>query len=403
MSRKTLVLQTTLCAAAIGGAFIAGRATTPAPQNSPAPASDRAVLALQASSPLGVKTSAVPSATGSAGDSTATRHLASPTPEQASARIKAIFENEDPVALMSDFLAFLKTLDTNEARTAALGSLMENFNPRERARELNMLMSSWADADPLAALTSVKDNKDWTGTMAAGTVLSKWAKTDPSQALAWATENGKAANATDTGNYYLVSVLDTLAKIDLDRAAVLAQTSMNRSRARGDIMERLLDQFIGQRSPAAAQAWATSLPPGPFRDGTITRLASKLASTDAPGAAAWASTLPESESKPAAMAEVVQRWSREQPNEAGAWLNQFPPSPATDAPRETFAMQVQKTDPEAAIAWASTITDVNRRERATRDLVRSWIQREPDQARAWVDANNVSEGIKRRYGTKPNG
>ncbi len=168
-------------------------------------------------------------------------------------------------------------------------------------------------------------------------------------------------------------------------------------------MERLLDQFLAQRSPEATQTWATSLEPGPFREGAISRLAARLASKDGASAAAWASTLPDSENKPQVLAEVVERWSRSQPNETGAWLNQFPPSAATDAPRETFAMQVQKTDPEAAIAWASTITDTNRRERATRDLVRSWIQREPDLARQWVDQNNVSESIKRRYGTRPNG
>jgi hypothetical protein len=66
-------------------------------------------------------------------------------------------------------------------------------------------------------------------------------------------------------------------------------------------------------------------------------------------------------------------------------------------------MQVQKKDPEAAIAWAGTITDEGRRERATSEVVKSWAEREPDLARQWVDSNNVSERIKRRYGTKPNG
>ena len=405
MSRKSLLLQSALYATALGGAFLAGRASivsTTEPGEAPA---GKPTLNLAASSPPGAKTTGFGAGSTKArptGDAGALNRMPSPTPEQASARLKTIFENEDPVARMTDFLAFLNTLDTNEARSAALATVMENFNPRERARELNMLMSQWASVDPVAALTSVKDNKDWTGHMAASTVLSKWVGTNPDAAIAWATENGKEANETEGGNQYMVGVLAGLAKTDLDRAATLAQT-MNRSRARGDAMERVLDQYLTQRTPEATQTWAASLEQSPFKDGVLSRLAGRLASKDAPSAAAWVSSLPETENKPQVFAEVVERWSRDQPNQAGAWLNQFAPSTATDAPRETFAWQVQKKDPEAAIAWASTITDEKRRESATRGLIKSWFEREPDAARQWVDASDQPQRIKQRFGTKPNG
>ena len=403
MSRKSLFLQSALCASALGGAFLAGRATVSTPVTAAPASTSNPVVNWSANSPAGMANAAKSWNPVPAGGATALGRKVSPNPEQARARLKTIFENEDPVTRMTDFLAFLKTLDSNESRAAALGTLMENFNPRERARELNMLMSDWAGDDPVAALTSVKDNKDWTGNMAASTVLSKWVQTNPDAAIAWAVENGKDANDTENGNFYMVGLLGTLAKTDLDRAVQLAQTGMNRSRARGEVMERVLDQFLAQRSPEAAQAWAGSLGQTPFKDGVLSRLASRLADKDAPAAAAWATTLPDNENKSRVLAEVVQRWSREQPNEAGAWLNQFPASTATDDPRETFAMQVQKKDPEAAIAWAGTITDEKRRERATSEVVKSWAEREPDLARQWVDSNNVSERIKQRYGTKPNG
>lgn len=405
MTRKSLILQTALCATALSAAFMAGRATVYSKaSDSQAAGAATKVVNLASPSPLGRKTGSPSSNAGTGGDRPATAGvMGSATPEQASARLKAIFENQDPVSRMVDFLAFLKTLDSNDSRNAALATMMENFNPRESARELRMLMSEWADADPNAALASIKDNKDWTGYMAASTVLSKWAATNPEGALAWATENGKEANATEDGNYYMVSLLGTIAKTDLDRAAQLAQTSMNRSRARGEVMEQLLNQFLKQRSPEATQTWASSLAAGPFKDGVLSRLAGTLAAKDAPSTAAWVSTLPEDETKPRVMSQVVESWSRENPNEAGAWLNQFPRSAATDAPRETFAMNVLRKDPEAAFAWASTITDEKRRERATSEVVKSWFQREPEIARQWVDRNQVSESIKQRYGTRTNG
>ncbi len=402
MSRHTLLLQSTCCAAAIAGSFLLGRATSPSGGALGAAAAPTRTVRLAADSPLGSRPISAAATPEEAAQAALAARLKAPTPEQAQVRLKAIFENSDPVGRMTDFLGFLKTLDSNEARSAALGTLMENFNPRERARELNMLMSQWAGADPAAALASVKDSKEWPGQMAASTVLTKWVASNPDAAIAWATENGKAADQTENGNYYMVGLLGALAKTDLDRAATLAQ-SMNRSRARGDAMDRVLDQYLTQRSPEATQAWAASLGASPFKDGVQSRLAGRLADKDAPAAAAWASTLPDSENKPKVLSEVVQRWSREQPNEAGAWLNQFPASPATDEPREAFAMQVQKSDPEAAIAWAATITDAERRERATRDLLRSWSEREPEQARQWVDSSQLSPRLKQRYGTKPNG
>ena len=53
---------------------------------------------------------------------------------------KAIFDQQDPVARMTDYLAFLKTLKDNDSRNAAVGALLENFNPRERGREGTCLL-----------------------------------------------------------------------------------------------------------------------------------------------------------------------------------------------------------------------------------------------------------------------
>lgn len=318
------------------------------------------------------------------------------SPEQAATKLKEIFENPDPVSRMADYLTFLKSLDGNEAHTAALGALLENFNPRERGRELQMLMTQWGGRDPESALASVKERKDWIGGWAANTVLSNWAQKDPDQAIAWATENGKEGAATDQGNSYLAGVLGGLAKTDLDRASTLAE-SMGRSRARGEVMDKVLDQFFAQRTPDAARDWVTGLQESPFKNGVLGKLAGRLADKDATSAAKWAGTLPESEAKPYVMAQVVERWSKDNPNEAGAWLNQFPPSAATDQPRETFAWQVQKDDPEAAIAWASTITDEGRRSKATRELVKNWFQREPDNALQYIHSSNLPNEVKQRY------
>jgi hypothetical protein len=404
MSRRvTLVLQSAVCTLALGGAFFAGRFTgdTASSRNASGRSAQQVPTLPSNLAPGGQPIAA--NAGGAAGkglDSAAPAATKPASPEEAAARIKSIFSQDDPTARMTDYLAFLKTLKDNDSRGAALGALLENFNPRERGRELQMLMTQWGAADPNAALTAVKDRKDWVGGMAANMVLGNWAQKSPDAALAWANENGKEAAATDEGNRYLAGVLGGLAKTDLSRAATLAE-AMPRSGARGEVMDRLLDQMFTQRSSTAARDWVDGLQDSPFKNGLLGKIAGRLADKDATSAASWAGNLPDSEAKPYVLAQVVERWSKDQPNEAGNWLNQFPASAATDQPRETFAWQVQKEDPEAALAWASTITDERRRSRATRDLVRTWAEREPDAARQWVNASNLPPEIKQRFANRP--
>ncbi|MES2708496.1 MAG: hypothetical protein V4726_18025 [Verrucomicrobiota bacterium] len=404
--RFTLVLQSAVCTLAVGGAFIAGRVTGSLDSVNGNDRKNAQILpGITANSPPGSKKNADGPEAGKNGgskeaDAGTTGRIT--TAEQAAARVKAIFDQQDPVARMTDYLAFLKTLKDNDSRSAALGAMLENFNPRERGRELQMLMTQWGAADPAAALASVKERKDWIGGMAANMVLGNWAQKNPDQAIAWATENGKEAATTEDGNRYLVGVLGGLAKTDLARAATLAET-MPRSNARGEVMDRVLDQYFAQRSPDAARDWVSGLQDSPFKNGLLGKLAGRLADKDATSAASWASTLPDSEAKPYVLSQVVERWSKDQPNEAGAWLNQFPPSASTDQPRETFAWQVQKEDPEAALAWAGTITDERRRSKTTRDLVRTWAEREPAAARQWISSNLPAEARQRFGNRQPNG
>lgn len=231
------------------------------------------------------------------------------------------------------------------------------------------------------------------GMWAASTVLQNWAKTDPDSAIAWATENGKKLNESDDGNSYMASVISTLAKTDLNRAVELAQ-SMNRSRARGDVMDKLIDQYFAQRSPDETRQWADSLTEGPFKDGLLGRLAGRLADKDLASTVTWAQGLPDGAAKPRVLSEIVGRWADKDPNEAGQWLNTFPPSAQTDDPRERFAWSVQEKDPEAAIAWAGTITDEDRRSRTTWRLAREWMQREPEAATTWINTSDLPADTK---------
>jgi hypothetical protein len=304
-------------------------------------------------------------------------------------RLKALFDLDDPTEKMTAFMALLPSLKTNGDYQVALSSMMENFDPRGRGRELAMVMSEWAKRDPLAALAASSKIKDWPGKYAASAALQTWVKSDPQSAKTWALENGKDMNPDD-GNYYMAAVIGGLAKSDLSTAAAWAQ-EQPRSRARGDMMEKILDGFAKQRGTAAATEWAASLESGPFKDGVTRRLADRLSEKDPLQAATWITGLPPGDTRSGAMAELMDNWSHKDPNAAGLWLKNYRPSPETDEPRQTFAWNIRESDPESALAWAGTISDQKMRDRSMMDLLRDWRKRDQKGAQDYMVKNKWPE------------
>ncbi len=316
------------------------------------------------------------------------------TPEQTAARVKEIFAIEDPEQRLVAYLEFMKGLKGSEQIGAAMEAMTgEGFNNRERGREFSMLMTRWAKEDPEKALTWTQTHDDWRSKWGTGTALNVWAQSDPDKAIAWAQAHPNKNK--DEGNFHMTSVISGLAKTNPDLASQLAQ-GMDRSNARGEAMDRVLEQFFKQRGPDAAKEMVAGLADGPYKNGILDKLAGRLASADVKSAAEWAGSLPDGEAKPRALTQVINEWADKNPNEAGNWLNELPRTAAMDDPRERFAYKVQERDPEAAIAWASTITDENRRNQTSFRLIREWMNREPENARAWVNTSQLPADMKDR-------
>ena len=315
------------------------------------------------------------------------------TPQETADRVKEIFAIEDPLARMEAYLEFMKGLQGDEQLGAAMETLTENFNNRERGREFSMLMTRWAKESPEAALAWTQKHDDWRSQWGTGTALSIYARNNPDAAVAWA--QAHPPKNKDEGNWHMASVISGLAKDDLDRASQLAQ-SMDRSEARGRAMETVLDNLFKQRGPDAARESVMALAESPYKNGILQRLADRLAEKDPASAAKWAATLPDGEAKPRVLSEVVDEWAAKNPNDAGNWLNGLGNSPTLDEPRERFAWKVQEKDPEAAIAWANSITDERRRNETSFRLVREWMRREPDNASAWVSTSQLPDDMKER-------
>lgn len=333
------------------------------------------------------------SANQSGGPLSRIKAIADLTPEETTARMKDILAMDDPQEKMEAYLDFIKGLKGDTQLTAAMDALTENFNGRERGREFSMLMNRWAKESPEVALGWTQKFTDWRRDWGASMALSTWAQSDPDKALSWA--QAHPPENKEEGNWNMVGVVAGLAKQNPQRAMEVAQL-MDRSRARGDAMDRVLDSYFKQSGSDAARDAVMALPPGPYKDGIMGRLAGRLADKDPASAAQWAANLPEGEAKPRVVTEVIDEWAGRDPNEAGTWLNGLPKTAEMDEPRERFAWKVQEKDPEAAIAWANTITDEKRRNETAYRLAREWMNREPESVQQWLGTSSLPEDMKGR-------
>ncbi len=393
---KQKLITSTAWVASLGIAWYAARLTGP---SSTEPTASGALPSTQESPARATSPGAASPASAEgkppAGDAAGLRGLftAAPThPEDVARRVQDILAMDEPAEKMAAWLEFIGSLKTDAQLAAAMQELTgTRFDGRERGREFGLLMDRWAAVNPLSALTWAQGQTDWRGGWASFTGLKRWAKTDPEKALAWAQANP----AKGRDNYGMAGLVEGLARKNLDKAAEVAST-MERSDARGEAIDSVIDQFYKQRSADDARRWVESLPDTTYRVGAASRLAARMAQGDAAQAAAWAAQLPQGEAKTRAYTEVIDVWANKNPNDAGNWLNSLPYTADTDEPRERFAWNVSRKDPESAITWAGTITNLKKREEVSMRLAREWIRREPDAARAWVERSGLTPEAKQR-------
>lgn len=325
--------------------------------------------------------------------------LAGRTLEQ---HLKKLLSLDDAALRMQGFLQLLDGLKTPDDLKAALDLVTkENRRGGMRLTEQSLLLQKWAKMDASAAAGYASGLRDFSRAAGLDAVFKTWLQSDPEAAIAWAQKNGISANDAGPGgpggpggrdggqdNWAMASLLETLAKTNIDRAMEVAGTQAY-GRARGRMAETLIDELISQRGEQAAREAVLNISDEQLRAGFARELAQRLASTDPKGAAAWANGLPAGETRERAMAEAIQAWASKDPVAAGQYLQQLGASPEFDRARQDYAMRVVREDPEGALAWTQAITDERRRNDTTQQVLRSWMRSDATNAQAWAQANGV--------------
>lgn len=328
----------------------------------------------------------------------------------------------DPIARAEGFLQLVRNLRPDEFQDAVAAFRDGGVN-EEQFGEYRLLLTAWAQVNPLEALDYAKEN---TGTSyARQTILAAWAKNDTEGAVSWARDNFDNEGDEKRSNPWMIGVIEGIASIDLARATQLME-ELPFSRGRGEALDAVFAEVTNGGTESAKQ-WVAQLQDEQLKEGAASRLAGKIAEINPQEAAEWASSLGPDVMKRAA-GTIVSRWADEDLPAARDWVENQPSEVAASAGPELVQKMIQKEDlttaeawlgnhegdpafddsvrslvwhsmgeePTTAANWIMKLTSERDQERTFHRVLGGWMQKDKAAAMEYVSNNPVPDSIKRR-------
>ncbi len=333
------------------------------------------------------------------------------------ARLEAIVRGENPLERNRALLAFLDQLGPGDFEEAVAHFRSLGITD-SRNGEYALLLTAWAQADPVSALTYAKANTN--GGFAQDTILTSWAATDPEAAIRWA----QTSHTGDGPNPYLPGIIRGIAQADPARATELL-ASLPRSEERGKGLDFILPHLLEQGSDAT-RSWISSITDETLRNGAMIRAADKLAQTDPEGTASWLlanpgeasqrrmddvysawaskdqqaalssiSQLPVGEMRSDALRGIVSTVAVGDPNAAISLMDRYP-NDVNDQMIQNFVWHSSGNDPAVAASQIARIGDEKERDQMYRRMLGNWIERDPTSAQAWIQSNPIRDAVRER-------
>ena len=330
-------------------------------------------------------------------------------------RLENIMRGENPLDRNRALLAFIDRLAPGDFE-AAVAHFRSLGITESRMGEYALLLSAWAKADPLTALSYAKENTN--NRFATDTILTTWASLDPDAALRWAEAN----HTGDGANPHLAGIIRGLAASDPQRATQLL-TGMPRSVERGQALDAMLPYLLAQGNDAA-RAWIEGLTDDALRNGAMLRAADRLAAADPAATVAWLlanpgeatqrrmddvystwaskdeqaamnslATLPAGETRSDALRGVVSSVATKDPANAVSIMDRYP-ADVNDRVVRNFIWHSFGSDPAMAVNQIARIGDAGQRDRMYSRAVGHWLEVDAAAATTWMQANPLPAPVQ---------
>lgn len=277
-------------------------------------------------------------------------------------------------------LVFARLASQNPAQAE---SMLNGLEGDQRRNALEGILDGLTGKDPAAAVAVAEKYPDELRSDKLRKVIERMMKRDPEQGIAAAIRLTENKKDPDPDINLLHSAM--YAWMNLDKAAA-AQWAGNYTGAGHTTVQAMLVREKAQTDPHAAMADFARLQQTAADQkeltGAASAIASKLAEKDIPSAQAWVTSLPPGPAHEEAMAKFTQIWVNEDATAASEWIATFPAGHDKDHAAANLAGAITKRDPAAAFEWASNIQDKAMRRRTIDRVMNEWMQQDPDAAKA---------------------
>jgi hypothetical protein len=316
--------------------------------------------------------------------------------------LKSLLKVDDEAVRMLGFLRLLEALNSPDDIKAVLELIGKENGGRFRITETSMLLQKWAQMDPKAAAEYAGSQRDYSRFTGMNAVLRTWLKSSPDDAIAWAQANGiqnqegdQQANrgpgrgGIDDGNWAMATLMGPLAQQNLNRALELAKNQPE-SRARGRMIDTLVEEMVAQRGLDEARNVLGDLPDDAFRAGMAGQIVDKMLQKSEPKdvlTQAWA--FPSGQTRKQAMGQVIGQVADKNPAEAATMITNLPDSPDLDSAKGRLAREITRKDPDGAIAWAQAISDAQERTQTLQRVIGGLARENPALAQQYATQYGV--------------
>ena len=320
-------------------------------------------------------------------DSAARRDATAKIVKPATQRLTDISRITDEFERQRALMDLLETLAPSEFEAVA-ETYRELDHLGNSGDEYKMILSRWAKADPLSALSYV--DKHPNSQQGRNTILTTWADSDPASAERWAIANHKG----DGPNPHLAAVIAGVAPHDLNEALRMALT-MPRSGERGEAM-RAITSALFLKGADAAMAFPDSVTDEALRGGFIAEISGRLLGKDPLIAAAWIASMQNGNLQNRASRQVAEALARDNVTTAGTWVKSLKPEAQVEAARGVIPLMSAR-DIAGTAQWVTSLAGAPNYDRAVEEFVWSCNTRAPEQSAAWIQGVTNPDTQRRLY------
>ncbi|MFT5857791.1 MAG: triosephosphate isomerase, partial [Verrucomicrobiales bacterium] len=178
----------------------------------------------------------------------------------------------------------------------------------------------------------------------------------------------------------------TLTNQQVQRALDLATNTLGNAASSARL--RLVTSW-GQRDPAAAAAWVSTLRDPNEKSQLARNVAQTWIAYEPATAVPWLlENTPQAE-RPTVVEQATSIWVNSDPNATAEWLSTIPKGRDSDLGVSTLARNIVAIEPDAALGWAKTIENKTMRRQTLIAVISQWRMREPERAVELLKASGL--------------